>query len=110
MVWETARPATHAAYTDEAQYNTGRYRGLGMVGAQAKDGEALRAEVLELLRTSGVAEGKWEKLRSAKTRFVAEKLLDWATSAALADRLRVDVLTWDTKDGARLGTGLPHIT
>src|SRR5262249_12319057 len=65
---------------------------------------------VKLLEASGVAECKWEKLRSAKTRFVAEKLLDWATAAALAGRLRVDVLTWDTEDGARLGTGLPHIT
>ena len=110
MAGELARLATHVAYTDEAQYNTGRYRGLGMVSARAEDGGALGVEVLRLLEASGVAECKWEKLRSARTRFVAEKLLDWATAAALSGRLRVDVLTWDTEDGTRAGTGLPHLT
>jgi len=110
MAGETARLPTHVAYSDEAQYNTGRYRGLGMLSARAGDGDVLGMEVLRLLEASGVAECKWEKLRSAKTRFVAEKLLDWATASALAGWLRVDVLTWDTEEGARAGTGLPHIT
>jgi hypothetical protein len=110
MEGKTVRPHSHVAYTDEAQYNTGRYRGLGMVSARAELCGALRIEALKLLEASGVVESKWEKVRSARMRFVAEKVLDWATASALAGQLRVDVLTWDTEDSARSGTGLPHLT
>jgi hypothetical protein len=88
-------PATHIAYADEAQYNYGRIRGVGMMSAQAGVAQALAGEVRELLDGSGVRECKWEKIRSARGRFAAQKLLDWAIAAVVAGRLRVDVLTWD---------------
>lgn len=104
-----AHTFSHAAYTDETRYNTGRYRGVGMVSARAADAPALGAGVRALLDASGVGECKWEKVRSARGRFAAGKVLDWAMAEALAGGLRVDVLTWDTEEGSRAGTGTPHV-
>jgi hypothetical protein len=98
-----------AAFADETQFNVGRFRGVALVSAPAEDVAALRAEVERLLRGSGVRACKWEKVRSARMRFVAGKLLDFALDAALAGRLRVDALTWDTGDRERVGQGVPHI-
>jgi hypothetical protein len=106
---EIQRPASHVAYTDETRYNTGRYRGLAMLSLHAEHAAALSAAVRGLLDASGVAECKWEKVRSARTRFAAEKLLDWAMAEAQAERLRADALTWDTDAASRAGAGVPHI-
>jgi hypothetical protein len=57
-----------------------------------------------------VAECKWEKVRSARTRFAAAKLLDWALIQAQQGTLRLDALTWDTEVASRAGQGVPHIT
>ncbi len=99
----------YVAYADEAQYNFGRYRGLGVVSLRAEDAAGLSAEVDRLLRASEVGECKWEKVRSARTRFAAKKLLRWALDAAQRGALRVDVLLWDTHAAQRAGRGLPHI-
>ncbi|HEX6123027.1 MAG TPA: hypothetical protein VFY89_07700 [Ktedonobacterales bacterium] len=93
---------THAAYSDETRYNYGRVRGLGLLSLPSATAPALGAEVRALLAASGVAECKWERIRSARGRFAAEKLLTWTLAAASAGRLRVDVLTWDAEDGAAL--------
>jgi hypothetical protein len=98
-------PATHAAYSDETRYNYGRVRGLGLLSLPISEVPVLSGEVRALLDSSGVAECKWERIRSARGRFAAAKLLTWATQAASAGRLRVDVLTWDAEDGA----ALPHL-
>ena len=90
----SSEPA-YAGFTDETQYNVGRYRGVALVGAPLAQVPLLSGEVERILAESGVAECKWEKVRSARTRFAAEKLLVWALDAALADRLHVDTLTWD---------------
>lgn len=90
----SAEPA-YAGFADETQYNVRRYRGVALVGAPLAHVPALGAEVKRILAESGVAECKWEKVRSARTRFAAEKLLIWALEATLADRLHVDTLTWD---------------
>ncbi|HKB48025.1 MAG TPA: hypothetical protein VKC57_10030, partial [Ktedonobacterales bacterium] len=69
---EEERPAPHVAYTDETRYNTGRYRGLAMLSLRAEHVAELSAALRGLLDASGVAECKWEKVRSARARFAAE--------------------------------------
>lgn len=89
------REPAYAGFADETQYNVGRYRGVALVGAPLAQVPLLSGEVARILAESGVVECKWEKVRSARTRFAAEKLLVWALDAALAGRLHVDTLTWD---------------
>ncbi|MEW6386983.1 MAG: DUF3800 domain-containing protein [Thermodesulfobacteriota bacterium] len=87
---------THIAFGDESHWNVGRYRGLGLVTLKGEDLGGLKAELLAILQESGVTEFKWKKLKSARDRFAALKLCEFAVQAACQKRLRVDVLTWDT--------------
>lgn len=97
------RPPTHAAYSDEAQYNFGRYRGLGVVTLPITEATALSDELRGLLAASGMSELKWEKIRSGRGRLATAKLLAWAVEHALAGRLRIDTLTWDVEENPQRG-------
>jgi len=97
------RTPTHAAYSDEAQYNFGRYRGLGLVTLPIAEAAPLSDELRGLLAESGMSELKWEKIRSGRGRLAAAKLLAWAVERALAGRLRIDTLTWDVEENPQRG-------
>jgi hypothetical protein len=98
-----------AGYTDEAQFNFGRYRGLAMISLPEADAPSLGRSLRRLLQNSDLAECKWEKVRSARTYFAGRKLLAWTICQAERSRLRVDTLTWDTEAASRSGQGVPHI-
>ncbi|MBC7249932.1 MAG: DUF3800 domain-containing protein, partial [Anaerolineae bacterium] len=89
---------THVAYSDESFYNRGRYRSIAMVTLEADSSEPFSRSVRRLLDESEVKEFKWQKLRQARERFAAQKLVDFVIEKALLGILRVDVLTWDTED------------
>jgi hypothetical protein len=99
----------YVAYVDEASFNYGLVRGVGMASAPVPETPVLASEVRALLDASEVGECKWEKIRSARTRFAAEKLLTWTIEATLARRLRVDMLTWDAGQRAGSGAGTPYL-
>lgn len=101
--------ATYAGYADEAHYNVGRYRGLALVSMPAAKALALCAEVVAILQESRATESKWEKVRSAKSRFTAQKLLRWTVDHALAGSLRINVLTWDTGTSEDQRQGTHHV-
>ena len=88
----------HMAYADESYITGSRYRSVAVVtlesGSAAETGLLLR----ELLDDSGLEEFKWEKLRQARERFAALKMLDLTVGFAVQGRLRADVLVWDTQD------------
>jgi hypothetical protein len=98
-----------AGYSDEAQFNVGRYRGLAMLSLHEEDVASCSREIQAILRASSIHECKWEKVRSARTLFAAIKLLDWTIRQAEQGILRVDTLTWDTEESSRAGLGMPHI-
>ncbi len=101
--------ARYAAFTDEAQHNVGRVRGVGAVSLRAEHADLLAGEVAALLDESGVSECKWELVRSARASFAAEKLLAWALDRALGGRLCIDVLTWSTEDAAARRQAIPSL-
>jgi hypothetical protein len=98
-----------AGYTDEAQYNVGRYRGLAMLSLHEEDTATCSRDLRAILHVSSILECKWEKVRSARTLFAAKKLLGWTIRRVEQGVLRVDTLTWDTEEGSRAGLGVPHI-
>jgi hypothetical protein len=100
---------TYLGFADEAHYNVGRYRGLGLVSMHEQDVPSLRAELSTILHKSNAAECKWERVRSAKHRFTAQKLLHWTLDHALADSVRVNVLTWDTGTSEDQRQGTHHM-
>lgn len=101
--------ASHIAYSDEARFNYGRYRGLALVGVRADDAPALSRALRGLLDASGMDECKWEKVRSARARFAATKLLRWALERATAGDITVDALTWDAGDERAARAAVPHL-
>jgi hypothetical protein len=82
-------------YSDESSYNYGAVRGVGAVSLRLDDAVRLSAALAGLLRASGLRELKWEKVRTARTTFAAEKALSWALDHALEGELWVETLTWD---------------
>ncbi len=100
---------SQVAYSDEAHFNYGRYRGLALVGARVDDAPALGRALRELLDASGMEECKWEKVRSARARFAAAKLLRWAVERAIAGEITVDALTWDAGDERAARAAVPHL-
>lgn len=102
------RRATHLAFCDETRYNVGRVRGLGMASAPATEIARLEGELRALLGASNVAEGKWEKVRSARAGFAAAKLLRWSLDRSRQGVLRVDTLTWEAESDAQRVSALPY--
>lgn len=101
--------ATYLGFADEAHYNVGRYRGLALVSMCATNAPFLRAEASTILNQSNAIESKWEKVRSAKNRFTAQKLLRWAIACALSGYVRINVLTWDTGTSEDQQQGTHHM-
>lgn len=91
-------PATHVGFSDESNWNTGRFRSLGLVTCPLLYLEDLEAELRDLLRKSDISEFRWKKLDGAKERFAAEKMCRFAVEQARSKKLRVDVLIWDIQD------------
>lgn len=89
---------THIGFADESNWNTGRFRSLGMVTLPMNFLEVMEREVRQLLRESQIREFKWKNLGGARERFAAEKLCQWTVEKACAGQLRVDVMVWDIKD------------
>jgi hypothetical protein len=89
---------THIAYSDESYQTASRYRSIAVVTLRATDESAITQSFGEILQESDISEFKWEKLRQARERFAAFKMLDETIELAIQKRLRVDVLIWDTHD------------
>jgi hypothetical protein len=90
--------ASHVAYADESYYTDERFRSVAVVTLESSNKEAFFKIFRALLDNSGIDEFKWNKLRQARERFAAIKLIDEVIRLAAIQQLRVDVLIWDTYD------------
>jgi len=89
---------SHVAYSDESYHNRGRYRSIAVVSLEADRLVPFNQRLRQLLDGSEVSEFKFQKLRQARYRFAAQKIVDFVVEQALYGLLRVDVLIWDTED------------
>ena len=89
----------HIAFADESKFNTGRYRGIGLITLPTNERAGVAQELRHLLDESDIEEFSWKDLNGAKQRFAANKMIDCAVRHVLRGVMRVDVLTWDTHDG-----------
>ncbi len=93
---------THYAFSDDSRHHDGRYNSLSLVTLERKQYKTLNDKLEDLLYTSNVNdEFKWEKLRNAKYRFMAEKFIDFAFQ--YTDLLRIDIIIWDLNDERHKG-------
>jgi hypothetical protein len=88
---------THVSFSDESNWNSGRYRSIGMLSAARSDALSLHHEASKLLLESRVKELRWNKIRTSKQQFAAEKAIDSCAQALSDNRLRIDVLVWDSQ-------------
>jgi hypothetical protein len=98
-----------AIYSDESSYNYGAVRGVGAVSLRLDDSAHLDNELTVILRESGVRELKWEKVRTARTAFAAEKALAWALDRTLGGALWIETLTWEVGGAAASRTRRPAL-
>jgi len=100
---------THIGFSDESNWNTGRFRSIGLVTTTVAALDDLNQQLTQLLAESDVREFKWQKLQGARERFAAKKMCDLAVEAALRQQLRVDVLIWDIEDSRHKVAGRDDI-
>lgn len=88
----------YSLYSDESYITAERYRSIGAVSFP----RLYEAEIIDrldsILTDSCVKEFKWLKLKNAKYRFCAEKLVDFLLEILFDKAMRIDVLIWDTQD------------
>lgn len=87
----------YVAFADES-YITQRYRSIGLLTFPENKLAELNSKLTDILGSSGVKEFKWKKLRDAKYRFCAEKIINFVIKNLHKHDLRLDVLIWDTQD------------
>jgi hypothetical protein len=86
-----------AAYSDES-YTNDRYQSVSVVTFGSESECVFESELSVSLEGSSISEFKWSKLRQARDRFGAMKIIDFAVGRAVAENLRIDTLIWDTED------------
>lgn len=89
---------THVAYADETHHNTGRYRGVALITLDANKAGYVTDCLRTILFKSSIEEFKWAKLKSARYRFAAQKIVDIVLEWLIQDSMRIDVLSWDIED------------
>ncbi|HEY7093420.1 MAG TPA: hypothetical protein VH393_09590 [Ktedonobacterales bacterium] len=102
--------ASWVIYSDESSYNYGAVRGVGAVSLRVDDSARLGEELASLLQASSVRELKWEKVRTARTAFAAQKALTWALDHALDGNLEIETLTWEVTSAAASRARRPTLT
>jgi len=90
---------THVAYGDESSYNIGPYGAVALVSMPVAVASDFSSEVAALLAESSVSELRWMKLKSARDRHAALKVLAAFCARAERGEVRADVLVWDFNDG-----------
>jgi len=88
----------YIAYCDEAYTTAERYRSIAIFSFKEDSLDEINNTFIEILKGSNVQEFKWQKLRSAKYYFCAEKIIDYILTNIQKHNIRVDVLMWDTYD------------
>lgn len=96
---------THLAFCDESSYNTGRFRSLSVLSMERDAAREFHHELNKILKCGSVREFKWQRLSSARERFVAINLLDSVFRWADRGELRLDTIIWDSQDSRHL---VPH--
>jgi hypothetical protein len=89
---------SHCAFSDEASYNIGRFRAIGMLSLPMAAHENINLDIKRILKNSNISEFKWNKLKSARMYLGAVKLIDYFIDMAEKKISRLDILIWDTED------------
>jgi len=95
----------YTAYTDESYIIAERYRSICSFSFKTGVATEIRNNLLEILKESDVQEFKWQKVKDAKYRFCANKLIYFILDSLHKYDIRIDVVVWDTYDSRHDITG-----
>jgi hypothetical protein len=83
----------YISFADES-YASHRFKSIATFSFKADCLDGVNSDITNILRESNIEEFKWEKLKTAKYRHCAEKMID----AVWKFVNTVDVIIWDTHD------------
>ena len=90
-------PLTHIAFSDDSAHESGVYNSLCVVSAELDDYKQLLSSFKQILKDSNIKkEFKWTKLKTAKYRFAAEKIINFVFNNN--NKIRIDIIVWDLSD------------
>lgn len=89
-------------YTDESYITGERYRSIAAFSYKADHRDTIYKHLTKLLKESSIDEFKWQKLKDAKYKFGAIKLLDYVLNNISNYDLRMDIVIWDTYDNRNI--------
>ena len=89
---------SHVAYSDESNWNKGRYRSLALITSDQRTNVSVDTHLRQILKESSVKEFMWKRFDNARDRFLASKMLRYAVELASKSLMRIDVLVWDIED------------
>lgn len=101
--------ASHVAYSDESNYNSGPFRGVAMLSIPDKDRAQVEQTIKEIVHASNVKELKWKGLRSARDRHAALRVARFVLALARDGVLRVDAMSWAGAVPSDLKTQRPAV-
>lgn len=90
-------PFTHFAFSDDSGHQDGRYNSLAITTLKKERLDSFDSQLEKLWKSSGINnEFKWRKLRDAKHRFAAEKIINFIFNNQ--HFIRIDIIIWDLAD------------
>jgi len=90
-------PLTHIAFSDDSAHVSGVYNSLCVVSTELDNYKQLLPCFKQILKDSGInKEFKWNKLKTARYRFAAEKIIDFVFNKY--DKFRIDTIIWNLSD------------
>lgn len=96
---------TYYGYGDESHWNQDRYRSLCLVTLPAAFVPVISEQVRAIVTKHGVQEFAWKKVRTHDRQTLAHDLCDLAIDSVCDEKMRIDVLIWDTWDSRHHVTG-----
>ncbi|TGM65863.1 DUF3800 domain-containing protein [Leptospira meyeri] len=89
---------THIAYSDESNWNSGRFRTIALISMEKQYHEDIINKLSSAIADSDVTEFKWKNLNGAKQRFLAEKKIRIFFNLLDEQKIRLDSIIWDIND------------
>lgn len=91
------RQMHYISFSDES-YSNDRFRSIASLSLKSNNLTQISSDLKKLLDNSSVNEFKWQKLKDAKYKFCAEKLINFVWNLIETDDARIDVVIWDIND------------
>ncbi len=88
----------YVIFTDESNITDSRFQSLSAFSFPKKHLEDITTSISQILKSSDVEEFKWQKLKTAKYYFCAEKIITEIFKNLHSHNFRIDTVIWDTHD------------